>query len=138
MVELKLPPATLPRVVATLRASARAAAVIPIAVGILVLFGWWRDIESLKRIVPGLVAMNPLTATGFLCLGFSLGLQLNKSSRIGEALGLIAALIGTIKLVALTTPFDLHIDQFLFPERLGGSDFGLPNRMAPNSALNFL
>jgi hypothetical protein len=42
-----------------MRAVARTAAVIPIVVGSLVLYGWMRDIEVLKRIVPELVHGRP-------------------------------------------------------------------------------
>jgi hypothetical protein len=57
-IETPAPAITLPRLVAALRATARVASAIPIIVGIFVLFGWWSDIELLKRIVPGLVAIN--------------------------------------------------------------------------------
>src|ERR1700716_2352239 len=97
------PQIALPRLVAALHATARVAAVVPVAVGVLVLFGWWFDIELLKRIVPGLVAMNPITAVGFLCLGISLALvsQDGRRHRVGEALALLAALFGFIRLVAI-------------------------------------
>jgi diguanylate cyclase (GGDEF)-like protein len=128
----------LPRLVAALRVVARAASVFTIVAGILVLIGWWADIEFLKRIMPGLVAMNPATAAGFLCLSISLALQFREESRAGRVLALIAALIGWIKLLAILSIVDLGIDQLLFREKLAGSDFGLPNRMAPNTALNFV
>src|SRR5438128_10941538 len=132
-----------PRLARNVRAMSRATAVIPIVVGVLVLFGWSADIEILKRIVPGLVAMNPMTAIGFIFLGVSLALvsreEVGKTRhRIGEAFALIASAIGLIKILALITPVNLHIDQLLFAGKLGGSDFGLPNQMAPNTALNFL
>ena len=126
-----------------MRAAARATVVIPIAVGTLVLYGWMSDTEVLKRIIPGLVAMNPATAVGFLLLGFSFALLSMEAGatprhRTGEVLALVVALIGIVKLLALMTPIDLHIDQLLFANKLKASDFGLPNQMAPNTALNFL
>jgi len=126
---------TLPRVTATLRAVSRVAAVIPTIVSVLVLFGWWRDIDLLKRIVPGLVAMNPATAIGFLCLGIALAMP---GSRLSEALALFAALLGIFKVLAITGIVDLGIDQILFRHKLDASDFGLRNQMAPNTALNFI
>lgn len=42
--------------------------------GELVLIGWTFDIELLKRILPGFVAMNPLTAIGFILTGSALGI----------------------------------------------------------------
>src|ERR1043166_10026550 len=41
----------------------------------LVLIGWALDLESCKRIVPGLIAMNPATAVTFIIVGASLWLQ---------------------------------------------------------------
>ena len=134
---------TLPQVAAVLRAISRVAGVVPVVVGLLVLVGWWLDIELLKRIVPELVAMNPTTAIGFICLGFSLALLSRKESflarlRTGQALATVAALIGLAKLVALLFGWDLHVDQLFFRQKLETADSGLPNRMAPNTALNLL
>jgi len=140
MAEIATPvPAELiaPRIAAGLRAISRATSVLPIAIGVLVLFGWWRDIESIKRIVPGLVAMNPATAVGFICLGLALICltRLARSRtmhRAGEALALLAALIGLAKVIALMSLPDLAIDRLLFHDKLAD------NQMAPNSAINFL
>ena len=133
---------TLPRVSAGLRAIARVSACIPVAVGALVLYGWWQDVDVLKRIVPGLVAMNPLTAVNFVLLGISLALLSRAETRtprhrIGESLALFVAIVGLIKCVTFLLNLDLPLDQWLFRNKLGASDFGLPNRMAPNTALNF-
>lgn len=51
---------------------------------------WWVNIELLKRIMPGLVAMNPMTAVGFICLGLALAFHIRGRSRIGETLAWIA------------------------------------------------
>lgn len=131
------PDVVLPRVVHTLRHLASAASVIPIAVGLLVLFGWWQDVEGLKRILPGLVAMNPTTAVAFIFLGISLAFA-SRARRLSEVFALAAALIGAIKLLDVLTPLDLGIDRILFRSRLAFADLGLPNRMAPNTALNLL
>jgi diguanylate cyclase (GGDEF)-like protein len=134
----------LPRIVGALRAFARAASIFPIAVGILILIGWWGDIDVLRRIVSGLVAMNPATAIGFIFLGLSLAAQTRVSvpQRVGQTLLSVPAFaamsIGLIKIAALVTPWNLGIDQILFHGKLAGSDFGLPNQMAPNTAINFV
>ncbi len=128
---------TSPRLAAALRTLSRVTSVIPIAVGLIVLFGWALDIEPIKRIVPGLVAMNPATAIGFICLGIALVCltRLARSRpmhRAGEVFALLAALIGLAKVVALMSLPDLAIDRLVFTARLAG------NQMAPNTAINFL
>jgi hypothetical protein len=50
------------------------------------------------------------------------------------------ALIGLLKLIGVLLGWDTGIDQLLFPERLDleTAVTDIPNRMAPNTALNFL
>src|SRR4051812_45586629 len=47
---------------------------IAIATAALVLVGWALDLEILKRIVPGAVAMNPMSAALFILNGAALAL----------------------------------------------------------------
>src|SRR6185369_9032277 len=103
----------------------------PVIVGALVLAGWWFGVEFLKRIVPGLVAMNPASAIGFICLGGAL-ICLPRNRAISKALALIAAFIGFAKVLTLFPLRDLAIDQLFFHDQLAG------NQMAPNTAINFL
>lgn len=49
--------------------SAFAAALAAVVVGAGVLAGWFFGLEFLKRITPGLVAMNPATAAAFILAG---------------------------------------------------------------------
>jgi diguanylate cyclase (GGDEF)-like protein len=131
------PDLTLPRVVAALHRIAHVASAIPIAVGVLVLFGWSANIEMLKRIVPGLKAMNPTSAIGFILLGASLTLIVHRersraAHRVARIFALAVFAIAILKLFSLATGVDLGIDQFLFRNRVG------TNWMAPNTALNFL
>jgi len=131
------PDLTLPRVVAALHRIAHFAAAIPIAAGVLVLIGWTAGIETLKRIIPGLVAMNPITAIAFILLGAALTLIAHRersgsAHRVARILALAALAIAILKIVSFATIIDFHIDQLLFSNRLE------TNRMAPNTALNFL
>ncbi len=52
--------------------TARLIAVLAISVGTVILLGWRFDIPSLKTVFPGLAAMNPTTAAGFMLGGISL------------------------------------------------------------------
>jgi PAS domain-containing protein len=123
----------------------RITASVTAAIATLVLVGWIFDLEPLKRIVPGLVAMNPLTAMTFLlaatCLWFS-------SSRRGRVAGsarfrlvrggaVLIAAIGATKLLDVVFGLDLHVDRLLFTAKLSVGS-ATPNQMAPNTAFNFL
>jgi diguanylate cyclase (GGDEF)-like protein len=135
------PDLTLPRVAAALRATSQAASLLAVATGVLVILGWALDVETLKRLVPGLTAMNPATAVGMICLGMSLAfVSRSEARRAGaraSALALAAFTIGLTRLAAVIGLWDLEIDRLLFAEKLGTADFGGPNRMAPNTAVNF-
>ena len=121
----------------------RCASIVGSALGALVLLGWIFDLEPLKRIAPGFVAMNPMTAVGFIlmaiCLWFSAGNNARK--RVSQKLTitcslLVIAMAGT-KLAQLCVPWNPGVDELLFASKLGGSATSLPNRMAPNTAFNF-
>ncbi|MEI9911368.1 MAG: hypothetical protein WDO71_17925 [Bacteroidota bacterium] len=112
-----------------------AAAVI--AVAILVLLGWQLDIKEIRRPIPALVAMNPLTAVLFILSGVSFLLVAfpafpgNKSvtALVFAAIVFFAALI---KIISLFTDFGWQIDQFLYSGTLEKDIVGnISNRMAP-------
>lgn len=113
--------------------------------GIAVLIGWRFDLEPLKRILPGLVSMNPLTAVAFVLAGISLWLQRRPAPdsattvlRFGQLAGVAVAMIGLVKLLTYARVIDLPIDHWLFSAKLE-SDGGIhANRMAPNTAVSFL
>ena len=131
---------------ASLRFVSEATGVIAILVGGFVLLGWTLDIEVLKRVLPGLVAMNPATAVAFVLAGAALLLFLPTDAedrglgRVGRGLALPVALIGLLKLTGLLSGWDPGVDQLLFAQKLEAEATvsGVPNRMAPNTALNFI
>ena len=129
------------RLLAPLRWLSRATSLLVVCVGVLVLFGWALNIEVLKRILPGLVAMNPATAVAFLCAGASLwclGRPDSAGARmLAQTLGLIVALIGLLRLCALLFGWAGGVDQILFRDKLVAVGLAFPNRMAPTTALNF-
>ena len=137
-----VPDLTLPRVALALRAAAGAASLIPLLVGVVVLIGWAAEIETFKRVVPGLTAMNPATAIGFILLGWSLAVLSHDSAgtlrAIAVGLALVAVLLGMSRIAALLGLTDLQMDQLLFRDKLAAADFGRPNHMAPNTAVNFV
>ncbi|HSE60705.1 MAG TPA: ATP-binding protein, partial [Candidatus Saccharimonadales bacterium] len=107
-----------------------------VVTSLLVLCGWQTDNDTLKRIVPGFVAMNPVTALSFLAIGVALIALLQERLRpLVLVLGGIVVVIGVLKL-AEVMGLPLAIDQWLFYEKLNAEN--LPNRMAPNTAFNFV
>jgi signal transduction histidine kinase len=122
----------------------KAASAIAILVGCSVLVGWTLDVDVLKRILPGLVAMNPTTAIAFVLAGMSLWLlraqnTASRLRRIAQGFAFAVALVGLIKLVGILSGWDVGIDHLLFRGQLESEAAvtGIPNRMAPNTALNF-
>ena len=124
-----------PRRVSRLQTVSRAASVLGLAGGGAVLLGWWLDVAVLTRILPGRVAMNPLTALTFMLAAVSLWLSLPSKSVQGRAARVMAALvtaIGAVTLAGYTIGANVGLDQALFRHRLGG------NRIAPNTGVCFL
>ena len=132
-----------PRFVDTLRTIAAASSFLATLIGVLVLIGWRFDVEALKRFIPGLTAMNPATAIGFICSGCALGLvatqpDLALARRLAIALAAVTALLGAARVLAVGGLYDAGVDRLLFNGKLLTADFGRPNQMALNTAVNFL
>jgi PAS domain S-box-containing protein len=127
--------------------TAFAAALATVIIGVGVLAGWLFELEFLKRIAPGLVAMNPATAAAFILAGASLALFLlsprGKDQKpralilTARLCALVVTLIGLAKLTGILCGWDLGVDRWLFASQLTDS-VRFPNRMAPNTAFNFL
>jgi signal transduction histidine kinase len=112
-------------------------------VGILVLVGWQFDIEFLKRIIPGLVAMNPVTAICFISIGASMTIlnenEVSTSTMyILRAVALLTVLAGLSCMIMNVMGISGGIDHLLFTEKLVDKVTNVHNRMAPNSAFNFI
>jgi signal transduction histidine kinase/DNA-binding response OmpR family regulator len=120
------------------------ASFLAILVGCVVLVGWTLDVGVLQRVLPGLVAMNPVSAVGFVLAGVSAWLLQGERAgrrvrRIARACALVVALVGLLKLLQMLIGWEFGIDQLLFANKLEAeaTSTGFPNRMAPNTALNF-
>ena len=111
-----------------------------ILIGTGVLYGWSTDSTVLKSLVPGFVAMNPATAICFILSGNVLWLLRNEpdteqKTRIPTLVGFFIAavvLIALVRLVGYWFRWSFGLDTILFSQKL--SD----NRMAPNTAFNFI
>lgn len=115
------------------------------------MMGWIGDIPFLKSVFPGLVAMRPNTALGFIIVGLSLKLRSPAQERvktvhffgkelIGLGCSIFVFLLGGLTLIQYLLGWDLHIDQLLFTQTATRDSFGTiaPGRMAFSTALSFV
>ncbi|HEX8834492.1 MAG TPA: hypothetical protein VF719_09840, partial [Abditibacteriaceae bacterium] len=117
------------------------------AISSLVLLGWACGIDSLRRVLPGLMAMNPATAIALLMVALSLWLlQASPTAKsrlarqtqqqVGRVCAGIAVAIGMLKLLELFLGWEIGVDRWLFSSKLAdGGTAGIDNRMAPPSAV---
>lgn len=102
-------------------------------ISVVTLAGWALDNDALKSGIPGLVAVNPLTATLFLLSAVLLAL--NWEQRFPRAVRqCLAAIVGISAFSCFVSYFtgQRGIDRMLFENVCGD------NRMAPNTAVNFM
>lgn len=104
--------------------------------GMAVLVGWVSDNPILKSGVPGLVAMNPLTAVLFLLSAAALICSVSTPSATAQGTGKALAALVTVAafscLLRYLTGWELGLDGAIFGPVTGG------NRMAPNTAFYFI
>jgi diguanylate cyclase (GGDEF)-like protein len=117
-------------------------AVIIVLIALTALVGWTYDVELLKRFDLRLVAMNPATALCLLMGTFATLLgQLPMQWRRIRVIALICAgfciTTGALKLTYLAFGWQAGPDTWLFTSKLTNGP-GPANRMAPNTAANFL
>jgi PAS domain S-box-containing protein len=120
-----------------------AASVFAICVGVLVLAGWFFDVELLQRVLRGFVAMNPATAFSFIVAGLALALSIRQNQteagrRLATTLSAIVLLISLAKLIGIAANWHPNVDEWLFASKLAAAEREMPNRMAPNTAFNFV
>lgn len=111
--------------------------------GTLVLIGWNFDIDFLKRLIPGLVAMNPATAISFLLISITIILYNNFYGRKTTALlhlilGILIVGLASSCLLINVLHLSNGFDQWFFTEKLKNDETNIPNTMAPNTAINFI
>ena len=130
----------------SLTRNARGAGGAAIVVGLLVLVGWALDIDLLKSVLEGKIAMKPNTAICFVLMGAALlllGLVQTPQSlvstwrrRAAFVCAAVVALIGLASLFEMLSGVDLGIDRLLFRNSLLAEVD--PGRMAATSALSFM
>lgn len=120
---------------------ARAAGLVVVAVGVLVLVGWLGDISFLKGPLPGLVQMKADTAVGFVALGgalvLSTGEPTSRRRRVAAGLALGAVGIGVLTITEYVFGVNLGLDQLLIRDTSTVHTVH-PGRLAPQTAFNFV
>ncbi len=122
---------------------ARTQGVLVILLGLVVLAGWTLNIEFLKTVLPGYVSMKTNTAICFVLSGASLLLGYLSRPRAwkktcSSILATAVFLIAGLTLFEYLPGLSLGLDQLLFRESPSAPNPPSPNRMAPNTACNFL
>jgi len=110
---------------------------ISLALGIIVLFGWYTHSTTLIQVHASFVPMQYNTALGFLMCGAGLLSTWFSKSKAAKVSGFLLVLLGGLTLIEYIFGVDLSIDQ-LFMEHYVGVKTSHPGRMAPNTALCFL
>lgn len=115
--------------VAACRSFSRAAAMMAVVSGLLVLAGWLFGIDFLKTVLPSGYPMRANAAVCFILCGAALwlmGRELRGAARgIGRVCAVLAVLIGLATLAEYLFGIDLGIDQLLFLEAPGPPKAGL-------------
>jgi len=132
-----------PRSFAVMEAVARIMGGLVVAVGLLVLAGWWLDASVLKSIRPTFVSMKANTAAAFALAGFAL-LAFRRAQPAPPRwltvwIPAAVAAIGALTLAECVLGVNLRIDQLLVRELATAAiSPAAPGRMATTSALAFV
>lgn len=110
---------------------------ISLALGVIVLFGWYTHSTTLIQVHASFVPMQYNTALGFLVCGIGLLAITRSKFTVAGLSGFLLILLGGLTLVEYVFGIDLGIDQF-FMEHYVSVKSSHPGRMAPNTALCFL
>jgi diguanylate cyclase (GGDEF)-like protein len=122
---------------------AQIGALITIAAGVAVTFGWVLHIDTLKSLLPGLATMKVNTACAFIGVGTSLWLLHtsvpgSRSFCLARILAAIVATLGGLSLAEALLGVDLRIDQFILPDDPQSVVTLAPGRMSSATAFNFI
>ena len=93
-------------------------AVFSICIGSIVLIGWSIDNEVFKRLHPGFIAMNPVTAVLFIVLGIPFVIKEKYFKRAATVSGLFLLTISLTKLTSELFSVIPDIDLLLFKQSI--------------------
>lgn len=127
-----------PRVVERMRAVATGIGRLMVIVALVVLAGWWFDVDALKRLA-GPTTMKAITALGFVFAGAAL-IVCRRAGAAGPWCGLpslVVALLGLATLVEYAAGMDLAIAH-VFPDPDALALGRAPGRMSQLTAVAFV
>lgn len=108
-----------------------------VLMGLAVLVGWSTGSLFLESLLPGAVAMNPVTAVSFMFCGVCvLSIVANQPRRWTFVLSAVVVSIAALRLLVAIGGQDSGVDYVLFRSRMGLA--AVPNHMAPNTAACFV
>jgi PAS domain S-box-containing protein len=110
------------------------AAIVAGALSAAALFGWATGEPVLARVVPGLAAMNPVTAAALLVAAAALALPARHLWAVRVLAGLVLA-VGMVKLTQMLTGAGGGVDLLQFPSRLAADGSPTLSRIAPNTGV---
>ncbi len=110
------------------------------AIGVICLIGWTLGIDSLTRVIPGLVTMKPNAGLGFMVAGISLWALRGDAQGRRLAIGLATSVgaIGGLTLFEYVSGIGLGIDEILGREPHNSVGSLHPGRMHPTTAFDFV
>ena len=112
-------------------------ALITVALGLIVVYGWHTENHTLVQVLPTFVPMQYNTALGFILSGSALLLIVSGWGRAASIAGLLTFLVGGLTLTQYLVGINLGIDE-LFMEHDITVKTSNPGRMAPNTAVCFI
>ena len=128
------------RAVAAFELLPTVAGVLPVVVGVLVLVGWWRGIDALQTIVPGLIPTIPNTAVALILGGLGVicavrGEHDPRFATATRALAIALTALGTLFFIERIADVSFGIDLLLFGDKVKLMGWEPPGRPAINSAI---
>jgi PAS domain S-box-containing protein len=136
-----MPEQTSPRFVSNLIRLSEAFCVLVFLIGFLASIGWQFNITFFKSILPNYPVIAPNTAFALILASIALlCLQENQNKKwyfyLGYFLAGTIAIIGAVTLFEYLANINFGIDNIFYKNAL--DQYGLPVRMSPQSAVNFL
>ena len=129
-----------------LAAVAAGAAIATIALGALVLMGWFMGFAPITNLNPLWVTMKVNTALSFLLSGTALLLTVairsdtfrGRWAGIAVGAAIASAILPVVTLAEYATQVDLGVDEFLLRDWLSQPGSPFPGRMALETAISFI